>query len=216
MLSGHLLGWLISQGAAQSPSIPFWLQVVSIVLAPMLGFGGVAIGALLKDRSDRKQFLISERRAAYSEFSTAAEYYIRLIGMRGPRALSQPLSDAAGVLHRDIEVQSNELLSAFQRVEFIGSPSARTASRDLWEFFIRAQMAVVEMMQEHFDREKLYKFTREGLRLNRAFVSSTMKDLGIPKRERKEIRAQLPEEVKLKMSEALADVDRRRMGDYSE
>jgi hypothetical protein len=42
------------------PQVPFWLQVLSIALAPIFGFAGVAIGTFLSERNNRIAYIKDE------------------------------------------------------------------------------------------------------------------------------------------------------------
>ena len=49
-------------------NVPFWLQILSIALAPLLGFAGVAIGVAFSERNRRDAYVKEERRKVYVDY----------------------------------------------------------------------------------------------------------------------------------------------------
>lgn len=52
--------------------IPFWIQLLAIILAPGLAFFGVFFGASLSARHEDRKWLRDQRRETYFEFALAA------------------------------------------------------------------------------------------------------------------------------------------------
>lgn len=59
---------LVTASSATTSQVPFWLQILSIAAAPIVGFIGVAIGAAIAERNRRAAYLIDEKKKAYLDF----------------------------------------------------------------------------------------------------------------------------------------------------
>jgi hypothetical protein len=58
-----------------SSSVPLWLQIVTIVLAPLLALAGVGVGARMSRAAADLQWLRNSRLQAYSAFLLACNSY---------------------------------------------------------------------------------------------------------------------------------------------
>jgi len=66
---------LAGASSAATPAVPFWLQIVTIVLAPVLALAGVGFGARLTRSGEEMQWLRNSRLQAYNSFLLACNSY---------------------------------------------------------------------------------------------------------------------------------------------
>ncbi|MFE0020532.1 hypothetical protein [Amycolatopsis sp. NPDC059021] len=202
---------LLTQGATQSPALPFWLQIVAISLAPALGFVGVAIGALLKDRSDRRQALMAERRSTYSDYAGNLEAYLRFMGMKGPGYLRK--GGDRMVLFRDTsEELEGKLIASANKVMFFGSTEPASIAAETWLLIAQLALARIEVMKNGFNREAWNEAVGDGIKLSLKFSDAALGDLGIPKKERARRginKSRGDDEMMLKITQMGKEIDER-------
>lgn len=180
-----MLGMLMAAGEA-SNQVPFWLQVTSIALAPILGFLGVSVGVMMKDRSDRRNALRSDRLGAYMELlAVAAELwhvhnmYIELIARQDGRAIAKTAEALEGIQSR--------LGTALFRVDLIGSsdleiPAERIAACLAMHLELMNRATSEPIAENEINDVADYL----GLAVDK-FRDAAVEDLGIPKAQRRRL-----------------------------
>ena len=73
----------IAYAATEATQVPMWLQVLTLSMAPVLGFGGVAVGALLQGRSAKRARLRDDRRVTYLTFAKTVHEFYQWFGLEG-------------------------------------------------------------------------------------------------------------------------------------
>jgi len=135
---------LARTSSAATPTVPFWLQIVTIVLAPVLALAEV--GARLTRSGEEMQWLRNSRLQAYNSFLLACNSYdvaIRRLteslrsGDRGQQSTSR---DALGAIRDVITHQESVLL--------LGSPRVRAQC----EATVTAIYAANDRMQKLISR----------------------------------------------------------------
>jgi hypothetical protein len=138
---------LARTSSAATPTVPFWLQIVTIVLAPVLALAGVGFGARLTRSGEEMQWLRNSRLQAYNSFLLACNSYdvaIRRLteslrsGDRGQQSTSR--EDALGAIRDVITHQESVLL--------LGSPRVRAQC----EATVTAIYAANDRMQKLISR----------------------------------------------------------------
>lgn len=200
-----------------SSQVPFWLQVLTVSLAPIIGLTGVAVGAWLTDRSHRTAALRQDRRATYLRFARALNDFDGLISTTGAsvlrtiatvnvaidqaEAMPDPKAeDIAGI--RDLlDSASDYPTTLFEKlleitnlrieIDMIASKGAATAANDALTILTRILLATNRAMEDGYDRRAWWKLGKELREAGRKFRNAAFADLDIPHsdRERNDITA---------------------------
>lgn len=172
---------LIAVGS-QAQSIPFWLQMTSIILAPILGFTGVAIGVILTERHRRIAYVTSERRKAYQGYLTIATQVNWFYSNEIDHA-RDPLS--SGLKGDHIEMQSlvTQLYNCYLLIKLIGSPDAIKAANAILSNVETASIAILGTADGKPIGDNLANFLGSSTRLQTKFAKVARKDLGLSPRE---------------------------------
>lgn len=121
--------------AANTTQLPFWLQLVSILLAPVSGLAGVVLGIVVKGRADGRGALRNERRDLYVSFLTsvslAAEY------LQVSRALIFQRGMGPAELAETRRLVS-EVVTSRELVDLLGSPKVVSAADECFGHVLRA------------------------------------------------------------------------------
>ncbi|MFC6090561.1 hypothetical protein [Saccharothrix lopnurensis] len=174
---------LLAQPAA-APSVPFWLQVVAIALAPFMGFLGVAVGAFLKDRSDRVVALHKERRELYSEYLNALAKFNHHYGNVGALAFRQ---DETVKYREYINVQHEMhalMIGLITRIDLVASQAVVDAAHKFYHYIVVITGVQVKAIDEGWVREEWNRGVALGARIAREFRNAAIRDVGIPRRDR--------------------------------
>ena len=119
---------LARSSSTATPAVPFWLQIVTIVLAPVLALAGVAFGAGLSRSGEEMQWLRNSRLQAYNSFLLACNSYdiaagrlteSRRLGDRGTQSASR--EDALRAMRDVITYRESVLL--------LGSPGVQASCK---------------------------------------------------------------------------------------
>jgi hypothetical protein len=180
-----------STGAIQ---LPFWLQVVSIAAAPIFGFIGVAIGALMVERNRRAAYLTEERKKIYLDFiSMLADVNAfwsneAIQVMRG----DAPAEKISGFSKPMIESLHRSLI----QIRLIGSSRVAAVAEGALVFILKMSMTALKSAASSFDRKEWDRASGSGISLMLDFSDAARADLGLPPLERKApTAAGIPEEV---------------------
>lgn len=169
----------------QATSLPLWLQIVTIALAPGMGFLGVAIGAGWKDRSDKRLALRNHRQQVYSDFLRAAEDMKSHFSLRAPTVFRG--NDPAELWQhtQDVKVKLSALLGVIHEVDLIGSSGTMDAVGAFIKYAFEANVALIQAVRDGLDRNEWNKIIARGTRATLDFRDAAAVDLGVPRRQRR-------------------------------
>lgn len=173
----------VAAAAQVASQVPFWLQVLTVALAPILGFIGVGAGAFIAELNRRNAYVKDERRKIYQDYleilSQTTNYYSSeyLFAMR--HAKEKGMNEAAD----RVSSYHERLLSAYLHVRLIGSPEAVGAASHAFSFTASAGSLTVKTLASEFNRDDWDHLIRLGLEAQSRFTEAARKDLGLPRRE---------------------------------
>src|SRR5580704_7619358 len=178
----HIVAASQTRTAAQ---IPFWLQVVSISLAPLLGFSGVAIGVFLNERIRSRAYVNDERRKVYLEFlemlaqitSFYGTTFATAVRSRKDHYVEQVLGKPAGSLER--------LQQTYSSIRLIGSQAAVAAAGEAFVYLGLANTRGAAMIKEGYKRDEWELVIQYGLEVQTSFIEAARRDLGLPRKQAK-------------------------------
>lgn len=120
----------LAQGAAAT-QIPFWLQLTTVIVAPLVGFVGVAVGSFLTSRHNNRSWIRDRRLEAYQALLECANELSLFAGTIAPRALRSQDPDQLYPLAQDIGQKISALIDATQRIKLIGSKATNEAASEV-------------------------------------------------------------------------------------
>ncbi|WP_435120873.1 hypothetical protein [Amycolatopsis thermoflava] len=170
--------------AAQQPGIPFWLQITTITLAPILGFAGVAVGVLLKDRSDHKASLRAERRAAYTGFLRALNALHRCFVVKGGAAFKSGLEKSISAYEEEMYRLRLELDGARYDVALVGSSEVVAAAERVSAVAVDIDIAETVARRSGYRQEAWNKALLRCLHVASTFQVAAVKDLRLRPKDR--------------------------------
>lgn len=172
-----------------------WLQIVSIALAPGLGFVGVAIGAGWKNRSDQRLALRNHRRDVYIEYLRAAESAKLRFSVHGPPVFrrNDPVEIKSHV--QATKAEFGELLAMIHQVDLVGSTETSAAAGEFLMCVADGYLAMVRAMHGGFDRQAWNKVILRTARAASRFRDAAAADLGVPRSERRRRRGKATPEL---------------------
>lgn len=103
--------------------IPFWVQMLSISLAPIFGFAGVAIGAFISDRNQRRAYIRRTRQKVYQEYLEVLNQLLAYRHDMSRVAETQDL-DAIREAASSSRWDSQGLRECLLKILLVGSPAA--------------------------------------------------------------------------------------------
>ena len=173
----------IDVAPAATPQIPFWLQVLTVALAPILGFIGVAAGASFTEQNRRDAYVKDERRKVYQDYleivSQITIFYSTEYLFAMNHAKERGLKDTAD----KASLLSERLLSSYLHVRLIGSPTAIDAASHAFAFTASAGTLTAHTLVAGFNRNDWDPVIRIGLDAQARFTKAARKDLGLPRKE---------------------------------
>jgi hypothetical protein len=184
--------------AAAPTQVPLWLQVLTLGLAPVLGFVGVAVGALLQGRSAKRAKLRDDRRITYLNFAKTVREFYQWFGLEGTKSadhragadLREHLTEIKRMI-REIETRGDE-------VDLIASKDAAAACRKCTLEVIASQAIWMNaVMTRSFDRAMWSKCNFDGSAALHEFRDAAMKDLGVPRKERQRPKIDTPDHAQV-------------------
>jgi hypothetical protein len=191
----HTLSIGNSGSAAQ---VPFWLQVISISLAPILGFIGVGIGAFFTGRNQRRGWLSDEKHQAYQDFLSFLAKITAFYGAEFRTAVrlrnEARLSELASARRSMLE----DLHRTHLQIRLVGSRKALAAADEIHIYTGMAGGLTARALQGNFEKDDWDRLVKFGLDIQSEFTAAARKDLGLPLRSRR-----LP---KIHRSESVSDV----------
>jgi hypothetical protein len=177
---------IVTASQAQTATqVPFWLQVVSISLAPLLGFSGVAIGAFLNERIRSRAYVNDERRKVYLEFlemlaqvtSFYGTTFATAVRSRKDHYAEQVLGKPSGSLER--------LQQTYSSIRLIGSRAAVAAAGEAFVYLGLANTRGAVMIKEGYKRDEWELVIKYGLEVQKSFIEAARRDLGLPRKQTK-------------------------------
>jgi hypothetical protein len=168
--------------ASATPQIPFWLQIVSIAVAPILGFLGVAIGVLLTERNRRAAYILEEKKRAYLEFinmlSNVNSFWSNEFPAAARAAASGRMSDILGFSKAHVE----ELHRTFLQIRLFGSEPVVEAAMQAFHYLALASITGIQMLDKGFSSAKWNQaVVKAGIVAMSDFSAAARKDLGLRK-----------------------------------
>lgn len=165
--------------------VPFWLQLLAIILAPGLGFAGVAIGATVTSRTSMKLALRAHRQDVYSSFletvsSIHKSFTVDLRIMLLP-ASKRELVDIV----TEIGKYTAELARRFHEIELVASARTAAAADNLLIFYMTALRATKRAHDDENALSLWHQITDEAGAALAEFRAAAAIDLGLPMRDRK-------------------------------
>ena len=119
---------LSEASSALTPSVPLWLQVVTIVMAPVLAFIGVGVGARLSRSGEELQWLRNSRLQVYSSFLLACNSY-DVAARQLAGSLSSGDRDKQLASREDALQAIRDVITYQENVLLLGSPSVQGACK---------------------------------------------------------------------------------------
>lgn len=178
----------IGADATQS-QVPFWLQILTIAMAPILGFAGVAVGVSLSARTSRIAYLRDRRREAYSSFLAELGTLVSMFGQTAPSAFRT--KDGQRIHEQNVAFTAavQRMETARHQVALIGSRDVEEASSDAFVFLAMASTTMAKSIEGTFDRGAWNDTVSFGMQVLLRFTQSAQKDLGLPKGDMAEARS---------------------------
>jgi hypothetical protein len=165
--------------------VPHWLQIVTIALAPCVGFLGVAVGAGWKNRSDQRLALRSHRQQVYTEFSRLAEKVKAHLGLRTPTVLRASKPDELLRHAQEAKDLFQELSAIVHQVNLVGSRNTAAAVAKFMAYTADGYLTLLLAARTGFDRATWNMITLRGEQATTQFRDAAAADLGVPGRDRR-------------------------------
>jgi hypothetical protein len=168
--------------ATVTPQIPFWLQIVSIAVAPILGFLGVAIGVFLTERNRRAAYILEEKKHAYLEFinmlSNVNSFWSNKFPSAARTATSGGTDDILGFSKAHVE----ELHRTFLQIRLFGSGPVVESAMEAFHYLALASVTGIQMLDKGFSSAKWNQtVVKAGIVVMSDFSAAARKDLGLRK-----------------------------------
>lgn len=175
-----------------------WVQILTLGLAPVLGFVGVAVDALLQSRSAKRAKLRDDRRATYLAFAKTVHEFYQWFGLEGTKSADHLAeADLAGHLAH-IKKTIGAIESQGYEVDMIASKDAADPGRKCMQQVVVSQAIWMNaVMTTSFDRIVWSKCYFDGSEALRAFRDAAMKDLGVSRRDRKRPKVEIPDHAQI-------------------
>lgn len=174
----------IAAAQAATPQIPFWLQILTISLSPVLGFIGVAVGVLLNGRSRRNAYVKDERRKVYRDYLEILSQITIFYGTDYLFAMRHAKNKGlAGAAAEKASLLSERLQTSYLHVRLIGSPDAIDAASQGFELMASAGMVTALTLEGEYNRSDWDPVIRIGVETQARFTEVARKDLGLPRKE---------------------------------
>jgi hypothetical protein len=165
-------------------SVPFWLQILSIALAPVFGFAGVAIGVFLSERNRHSAYIKDERLKAYRHFLETSSQVTAFFTPRFSSAVTGTRDpDKIRALVQELMTLIEKTQHAYTNLRLIGSPMAVRMAHNIFKYLHIGGNLAQEAIRGKFDQESWRKHTDEGTSLQNLFAEVARRDLGLPRNE---------------------------------
>jgi hypothetical protein len=174
-VTGSLLSAVTAAPTPAPPSVPFWLQVATVALAPILGFMGVAVGVLMKERSDRRMGLRQDRLEVYRGFLRALAELEKLVAVDGSAAYGSRDEEEKLQYLKALNASYASINALYTEIDLVGSPKAAVIARAVFNLDTETEGG-------NFDG---YKVADSCRKIISRFRNVAMRDLGVPRRQRK-------------------------------
>lgn len=180
-----MVTWIEASAVGGQVGFPLWVQILALSLAPLVGILGIIVGGLIKDRSDRRAILRTDRRDTYLAFARSVSELDEKLGGCPPAPSPGQSSRAAAHLIEVREIAAS-IVRLRQEIDLIGSPLAAAAADTCYGYVvavIRLALKPAPDRQLPVDQE----LESATLRLRHgmvAFRDSCLADLGVPRRQR--------------------------------
>jgi hypothetical protein len=177
---------VLAQGAPAM--VPFWVQVLSIGLAPLIGFVGVTVGATLKDKSDRRIALRKERRELYAKFLNTLYKLNMTFGTTCMTALRSNKEETVNSAIAELKDISIELGSIAAEIDLIGSSDT---AKTVYEYAVIYGRMNVQILMDlgsgNIKRSDWGRILTASYSFAFKFRDSALADLDIPKSQRQRL-----------------------------
>jgi hypothetical protein len=166
-------------------TLPFWLQVTSIALAPLLGFTGVAIGVSLAERNRRNAYVTDERLKAYQDYLEASSQITNLFSPRfGSMIMGNHSIDDIEAFVQELMTLTEKTERAYMHLRLIGSPVANAMAHRIFAYVQSGGLLAKDAIHGQYSAESWSKLIDEGTHFQTFFIEAARRDLGLPRKER--------------------------------
>jgi hypothetical protein len=174
----------LSAVSASSEMVPFWLQILAIVVAPILGFAGLAIGALLNEGNRRRAYVTDARREAYQAFSDALSEITVYYGAEHRAIMRNPTSTTLSTAYERVCIMTERIQRAYFRMRLIGSSEVVQQAAAAYEYAARASSLTASVLDSgEFDLEAWDPLIMKGFQIQNSFTSAARRDMGIARNQ---------------------------------
>ena len=161
-----------------SSQIPFWLQILSIAMSPIIGFIGVAVGVTITERNRRGAYLIDEKKKAYLEFIDMLARLSSFWSNEYPTA-ARKHADANQVLGFS-KPMIESLQRTYLQIRLLGSQEVTDTAGGCFHYTALASITAIGMLSLGFDQKEWGEVVGTGMKLMTAFSDAARRDLGLP------------------------------------
>jgi hypothetical protein len=159
--------------------VPFWLQILSIALAPLLGFAGVAIGVAFSERNRRDAYVKEERRKVYVDYLEATSQLTAFVTFERPKKGNPEGIEKNEAFADKAAVFMEQLQRTYMSLSVIGSPEACEAAVQAFTYLeLATRLALATMRGKSLD-EGWSKLGQLGTQFQDDFIDAARKDLGL-------------------------------------
>jgi hypothetical protein len=181
--------WFVTAALPAAPAaVPFWLQVMAVTAAPILGFAGVAVGAMLKERSDMRIAERQELREVYRNFVRTMTEVEMLVSIDGASAYESADEEAVARYVATLKAHLASLNTLCIEILLIGSEVASFLAQAAIKFSVDA----IPGEDDHFDAAD---FARRWRMLTSYFLNVAQYDLRVRTRLPRGMRKRTPDKA---------------------
>jgi hypothetical protein len=177
----------MSVAAAAEQSVPFWLQIATVVLAPLLGFVGVAIGVVLKDSSDRRLALRQARQSVYVIFLRSLMQINWTFASTAATAVQSGDVKRTAAVYRSVMDLLGTLPQTAAEIDLIGSDHTSKIVHKYLVITLDLSLTMRGAISGSFDRKKWLEASRRVNEFVFEFRDAAILDLRVPVRQRRRI-----------------------------
>jgi hypothetical protein len=161
-------------------SVPFWLQIVSIAAAPVLGFVGIAVGVALNERNRRTAYFIEEKKKAYLDFINALTVIHTFWTDEMTTILEKPDDQTARKVGIYSKSHIERLERTYAQILLFGSESVVKVGGRCFAYLLKTTMTAMIMSAKGLDRKRWPRVADEIVSIINDFSRVARKDLGLP------------------------------------
>jgi hypothetical protein len=186
---------IIAASSVVTSQLPFWLQILAIAAAPVIGFIGVGIGVIMAERNRRIAYLIEEKKKVYLDFMDMLAKISTFWSNRFP-AVMRDHATTKDVLGFSVPMVES-LQRTYIQIRLLGSQRVVDAAGDCFEYTALASITGMQMLATRFDRKEWNNtVVIRGIAAMKNFSDAARSDLGLSNLEIKgSTSAGIPDEI---------------------